>query len=254
MRGVPTDSQLTLTLLRIGEVHNTPLPPVPSSKHDDPENKNPIDPDDIPLEGTRAEKVDAIAPSNTEKAHTTSNGSDKPEEPKHKRLSKITRIFKGNTKAAVETKLAADHVRAAAGSKTAKDHLGVLPKENNLVYAGPSDFKARYEGKKGWIFITEDANPTLAFTTHDPRGDGSHTELEAVLSIAVDDIKELKRAHAFVSKPGEMAANWSQDKQLLGSLEIKDVAGKSWKFTAIPERDELFNRLVAVGGQRWENL
>lgn len=154
----------------------------------------------------------------------------------------------------METKLVVDHVRAAAGSKTAKDHLGVLPKENTLVYAGPSDFKARYEGKKGWIFVTEDEHPTLAFTTHDPRSDGSHTELEAVLSIAVDDIKGLKRSHAFVSKPGEMAANWSSDKQLLGSMEIEDVSGKNWKFTAIPERDELFNRLVAVGNQKWENL
>jgi len=94
----------------------------------------------------------------------------------------------------------------------------------------------------------------LAFTTHEPKPDGSHTALDAVLSIAVDDIKELQRSHAFVSKAGELAANWSEDKQLLGSLEVEDVSGKSWKFTAIPERDELFNRLVALGSQRWENL
>ena len=254
LRGVPTNSQLTLTLLRIGEVHNTPLPPVPSSKPDDANNKNPVDPDDLPIDGTHDEKADALVPSATEKAHTSGNPEENKDEPKHKRLSKITRIFKGNTKTAVETKLAADKVLATAGSKTAKDHLGVLPKENNLIYAGPSDFKARYEGKKGWIYITDDSHPILAFTTHDPRPDGSHTKLENVLSIAVDEIKELKRAHAFMSGAGEKAASWSGDKQLLGSLEVEDVSGNSWKFTAIPERDELFNRLVALGGQRWENM
>jgi len=63
----------------------------------------------------------------------------------------------------------------------------------------------------------------------------------------------VKRATAFVSKPAEMAADWSEDTELLGSVEI-DGEGQTWRFTAIPERDALFNRLVAVGGQRWENM
>lgn len=253
LRGVPTNSQLTLTLLRIGEAHNTPLPPVPTSKKEDPDSQEDIDIQDIPISASETEKVDAMEPSLIEKAHTE-NDTAEDTKPKHPHLSKITRIFKGNTKAAVETKLAGDHVRAAAGSSKAKGHLGVLPKEKNLIYAGPSDFKARYNGKKGWLYISESATPALAFTTHDPRSDGSHTALEPLVTIAIEEIRELKRATAFVSKPGEMAADWSSDKQLLASVEIQDGNGKVWRFTALPERDELFNRLIAVGMQKWENL
>lgn len=254
LRGVPTNNQLTLTLLRIGEIHNTPLPPVPSSKPDDEDIENQVDPNDLPIDGTEEEKANALSPSSPEKAHTSGNPESNNDQPKHKRLSKITRIFKGNTKTAVATKLTADRVLATAGSKRAKDHLGVLPKEKNLIYAGPSDFKARYEGKKGWIYITEEEHPILAFTTHDPQPDGSHTDFESELKIKVDDIKMLKRAHAFVSGVGEKAANWSGDEKLLAGLEVEDIRGDFWKFTAIPERDELFNRLVALGSQRWENM
>lgn len=71
--------------------------------------------------------------------------------------------------------------------------------------------------------------------------------------IPISDIQRVKRATAFVSKSAEMAADWSQDTWLLGSLEI-DGEGQTWRFIAVPERDALFNRLVAVGGQMWENV
>lgn len=257
LRGVPTNSQLTLTLLRIGEAHNTPLPPVPTSGPADPDRfeSGYIAPADIPLAVSDIEKQHAInSLTNTEKAHTDNKSNENPE-PKHKRLSKFTRFFKGNTRAVVETKLSAvDHIRAALGSDKAKSHLGVLSKEKDLIYAGPSDFKARYKGKQGWLYITEDSNPALSFTTAEPRPDGSHTDEEPLLTVPVEDIKVLKRATAFVSNVGEIAANWAEDKKLLGSIEIEDLAGKDWRFTALPERDELFNRLVALGSQKWENL
>ncbi len=89
----------------------------------------------------------------------------------------------------------------------------------------------------------------------DPRPANMHTgNLEPVVEIDVNEIKQLKRAKAFVNKSAEMAADWSSGKELLGSVEVKDKEGKMWRFTAVPERDELFNRLIALGGQRWENL
>jgi hypothetical protein len=252
--GVPTNNQITLTLLRIGEAHNTPLPPVPSSKPDDSDQRKSIDVDEVPLDASRTEVVNAIQPLLTEKAHPDGEAKGNNERgPKHKHMSKIIRILKGNTKSAVETKLAVDHVRAAVGSEKAKGHLGVIPKPKNLIYAGPSEFKARFDGKPGWLFIDESVNPHLSFTTHDPRPNGRHKGLDPVFRIAVKDIIRLKRATAFVSKPAEMAADWSTDK-LLGSVEIDDQSGKTWRFTALPERDELFNRLVAIGDHRWENL
>jgi hypothetical protein len=251
---VPTNNQIALTLLRIGEAYKTPLPPVPTSKSDDPYQKKFIDVDEIPLDASTAEKKFAIMPDITPEKPS---GKDD-EGPKHKHVSKFLRFFKGNTKAAVESKLAIDHVRAAAGSEKAKGHLGVLPKEKNLVYAGPSEFKARYSGKPGWLYITESAEPDLVFTRHDPRPAGAKSAELAEFSIPIKEIKRLKRATAFANKPAEMAANYSEDKELLGSVEISTAdtnqANDVYRFTAIPERDELFNRLVAIGQQRWENM
>lgn len=251
LRGVPTNSQLTLTLLRIGEVHNTPLPPVPTSGPKDLDQHQAIHPDSIPLDASRTDKLFAIQESPT----TNQEKEETKPEPKHKRLSKITRIFKGNTKSTVETKLAVDHIRAKAGSDKAKGHLGVLPKPKNLIYAGPSHFKARYDGKQGWLYITEGSHPLLLYTIKDPRPENMHAgNLEPAVEIDVNGIKQLKRATAFTGKAAEKAADWSSGKELLGSLEVEDGEGKLWRFTALPERDELFNRLIALGGQRWENL
>lgn len=176
---------------------------------------------------------------------------------KHKAMSRITRIFKGQGKAAVETKLAIDHVRAKAGSDKAKGHLGVLPKTKYLIYAGPSHFKARYDGKPGWLYITEGPRPRLLYTTKDPRPTANGepvADLQPLVDIDIEGIKKLKRATAFVSKVGEKVADFSTGKELLGSLELDDKFDKTWRFTAVPERDELFNRLVAVGSQAWTNL
>ncbi|PQE27948.1 Proteasome subunit beta type protein [Rutstroemia sp. NJR-2017a BBW] len=245
LRGIPTNSQLTLTLLRIGEANHAPLPPVPTSHPDDPNEKQVINPDDVPLDATDAEIQHAIHPSGImEKSHP--QPEEENEGPKHKKLSKFIRVLKGNTKASVETKMAADHIRAQVGNEKAKGHLGVLPKKKNLTYAGPSEYKARYDGKKGWLYITD---MSILFS-HKEQGDRS----SVVVEIPFADIKRLKRATAFSVKAAEVAADWGSDRELLGSVEIDGLNDKTWRFTALPERDELFNRLVAIGGHRWENL
>ncbi|KAJ6118928.1 hypothetical protein N7471_013548 [Penicillium samsonianum] len=192
LRGVPTNTQIAITLLRIGEAHKTPLPPVPTSNPDDPDHQNIIDAEDVPLAATSSDVLDATMPLVVEKAH----GDDNKEKPNHKHLSRIVRFFKGNAKSVVETKLAVDHVRAATGSEKAKGHLGVLPKTKSIIYAGPSEYKCRFEGKHGWAVITESARPSLLFTRDDPRLMSSK-KLESVFEIAVSDMKRVKRATAF---------------------------------------------------------
>ena len=259
LRGVPTHAQLTLTLLRIGEINHTPIPPVPKSKSDEPQTNTAINPDTLPLAGSTREKLDAIQPSPTHKAHSHESGESKQgsqdDTTKHKHLSKIVRVFKGQTKVAIDTKLGVDRALAAAGSSTAKSHLGVLPKEEDLVYAGPTDFKARYNGKKGWIHLTTSITaPTLVFTTQEKEPIKGLVDKDVEVSISVDDIHLLKRAAAFSNKIGEKATELSEDRELLGALEVQDASEKTWRFTALPERDELFNRLVAMGSQKWVNL
>jgi hypothetical protein len=238
---------MAITLLRIGEANHTPLPPVPTSKPSDPDHENHIDIKNIPLQGTAADVL--IAAEQPQMSHP----HDDDGESKHKHLSKVVRFFKGNTKAAVETKLAIDHGRAKLGSEKAQGHIGVLPKAKNVVYAGPSEFKCRFQGKSGWVVIQENPSPVLIFTHDDPRP-GASAKLDIVFTIAVQDIQRLKRATAFVSTAIESAVGNATDKELLASLEIEDKTEKTWRLTAVPERDELFNRLVAMGGQMWVNL
>jgi hypothetical protein len=249
LRGVPTNTQIAITLLRIGEAYKTPLPPVPTSKPDDSDHPNIIDVEDLNLGATRSGVLDATMPSDVKKSH----GNDNKEKPNHKHLSKIVRFFKGNAKFAVETKLAIDHVRGATGSQKAKDHLGVLPKTKSIIYAGPSEYQCRFDGKHGWAVITESARPSLLFMYDDPRPMSSK-KLEPVFKIAVSDMKRVKRAPAFVNTAIEAVAASSSDRNLLAGLEIEDKEKRTWKLSAIPERDELFNRLVATGNQRWENI
>ncbi|TVY35041.1 hypothetical protein LOCC1_G006893 [Lachnellula occidentalis] len=276
-RGLPTNNQLTLTLLRIGEAHNSPIPPVPGTKPTDANRLPDVKVDDIPLNATRQEVADAMYPSDMPIGHvdhsspTTAkadqdSGEGEKEKPKHRHLSKVLGLMKWSNKATVETKLKIDQVRATAGSHEARGHIGVLPKEKYLIYAGPAEFVARYDGKRGWLCITSPipsastsstTSPRLIFTVTDPRGKHDQLDLfdksNTLWSINIADIHRLKRASAFAAKTAEKAAQ-SQDKDLLASLEIEDKMGKVWRFTAIPERDELFNRLVAVGPQRWENM
>lgn len=245
LRGVPTNNQLTLTLLRIGEANHTPLPPVQTSQPSNCNLKQIIDKDSIPLGSTGAEVQHAIHHSgNMEKSHPQEE--EQGEGQKHRKLAKFFRALKANTKASVETKLAVDHVRAKVGNEKAKGQLGILPKKENLIYAGPSEYKARYDGKKGWLYITGNS---ILFS-HKEQGNRS----SLVVEIPFAEIKQLKRVAAFSAKAAEVAADWGTDKDLLGSVEINGLNDKTWKFTALPERDELFNRLVAISGHRWENL
>ncbi|KAJ5936536.1 hypothetical protein N7466_002986 [Penicillium verhagenii] len=248
LRGVPTNTQIAITLLRIGEAHKTPLPPVLTSNPDDPDHQNLIDAENIPVGATRPDVLDATMPS-VGKAH----GEGNKEKPKHRHLSNFVRFFKGNAKFFVEAKLAIDHVRAATGSQKAKDHLGVLHQTNSIIYTGPSEYQCRFEGKHGWAVITESPKPSVLFTRDDPRLMSS-TNLKPVFEIAVEDIKRMKRATAFASSAVEAVVALSSDQKLLASLEIEDKEERSWRMTVMPERDELFNRLVAAGSQRWENM
>lgn len=251
LRGVPTNTQLTITLLRIGEAHETPIPAVPKSRPEDPDHLKIIDLDrGIPLDATRAEKIAAIRPPLPPLSSTTSKASsNEAQVPKHKYLSKAMRFFRKNAKVVVETKIGIDHIKAKFGDEKAQTHLGVFQAEDSLIFAGPSEYKARYQGQRGWVCIN---STTLTFMDEHESMDGN----KKVFDIAIKDIIELQRATTFVSKIAEKAVNWSSDKVLLTALEISTrVNGeeKSYNLTAIPERDELFNRLVAMGPQRWVN-
>lgn len=42
---------------------------------------------------------------------------------------------------------------------------------------------------------------------------------------------------------------WSTDKSVVDAIEVVDKEGNSWLLTAVTFRDELFNRLMLMGGK-----
>ena len=162
LKGVPTNAQLTITLLRIGEANRAPLPPPPTSNQPPPNKSVEVDKQAITDAGLDAshsdidEAVKVEAPSNSEA--TTNEQQAKPK--KKGAGARIVGFFKGTTAGAIETKLKTDAVAAAVGSSKAKDHLGILPKRGSKKrIEGPIEFKGRYKGRRGAVYIDSSVSP-----------------------------------------------------------------------------------------------
>ncbi|KAI0845388.1 hypothetical protein F5Y00DRAFT_272927 [Daldinia vernicosa] len=264
LKGVPTNAQLTLTLLRIGEANKAPLPPPPCI--DEPPPERPTEVTDAELRATGAEpplnttdeELQEAMEHDPRTAHET-GGSDidaAKSSPKHgKRGSKIIGFFKGTTKGAVKAVIGTDHARATAGSHHAKNRLGAVPRSNTNRVSGPVDFKGRYNGKKGHVYITTKSTiPAISFSTDATIEKIESTEredLHPLWTVAINDIAELKKVGGYGWK-AKIVVGWSLGREVADGLEMTDRTGNVRRITALPMRDELFNRLVAIGGQKWE--
>ena len=257
LKGVPTNAQLTLTLLRVGEANKSPLPPPPRSTEAPPDKPAHIEGAQVEALGASSEDIQQAIEPNPSVAHETGGADiDQSKDTKHgKGGSKILGFFKGTTKASVETALGADKVRAAAGSQPARNRLGVIPNPRENPISGPIDFKCRFKGKKGWTYISTRATiPCVSFTVDhsvEKIGTQDREDLHPVWSVPIADIKELKKVGGLGWK-AKLVVGWALDREVADGLEIVDRKDQTWNLTALPLRDELFNRLVAIGGQKWE--
>jgi hypothetical protein len=167
----------------------------------------------------------------------------------------IKKAIKGTVKGTVKGAIASDTVRAKAGSHPAKNRLGAVPSANADPLTGPVDFKGRYDGKKGRVYITTKSTiPAVGFstdTTTEALGTEGIEQLHPKWSIAIGDIKELKKIGGYGWK-AKLVVGWSLGLEVNDGLEITDRRGNVRRITALPLRDELFNRLIAIGGQKWE--
>ena len=175
---------------------------------------------------------------------------------KGKRFPRIIDFFRGVSKGAVKAAVGADHIRAkATGAHAAKDRLGAIPGDGERPVSGPVEFIGRYGGKKGHVYITKKATiPSIGFSVKESKGlDGmdENEQVHPTWSVAVADIAELKKVGGYGWK-AKLVVGWSLGKDINDGLEIVTRAGDVYKVTALPLRDELFNRLVAMGGQKWE--
>ncbi|QSZ33151.1 hypothetical protein DSL72_002737 [Monilinia vaccinii-corymbosi] len=231
LKGVPTNAQLTITLLRIGEAHKAPIPPPPSSSRPPPDVAHATAGEDLDhLEGVSdAEMAYAIHPD-ANATTTTSIDEPKPKKKGHRILAAL----KGVTKGGVETVLGTDKLKAAAGAEHAKNRLGVL-KDGPDDPAGPIRFPSRYKGKKGHAYITATATtPALSWTTE--RGD-------------IDP--EIKKVGGLGWK-SKLVVGWATSREIADGILVVDKTGDQKQLTAIALREELFNRLISMGAQMWE--
>ena len=263
LKGVPTNAQLTITLLRIGEANKAPLPPPPHIAEPPPEEPADISEEqlratgaDWPLNATQ-EELDEAMEHDPATAHET-GGQDinAAKDSKHgKKGSKVLGFFKGITKGGVETTINADKIKAKAGSHHAKNRLGAVQKPDQDLTSGPVEFKSRFNGKKGHVYITTKATiPCIAFSTDstiEKIGTLEREDLHPIWSIPVGEISELKKVGGYGWK-AKLVVGWAMGREVADGLEIYTRTGEKTKVTAVPLRDELFNRLVSMGGQKWE--
>ncbi|KAF2665431.1 hypothetical protein BT63DRAFT_377612 [Microthyrium microscopicum] len=267
LKGVPNDAQLTLTLLRVGENAHSPLPPPPKPEGPPPDQPAELNDDhlrsvggDWPLNATKEELDLAIAKQPGVAEETSGADVQASAETKHgKKGSRILGLFKSTAKTAVRTAIGTDSLKAKVGSTPAKNRLGVVPSRKENLLSGPVDFKCRFKGHRGHAYITWDGfTPLLAFSTDKKiaelgtveRDEG---ELNPDWKIDITQVAELRKVGGYGWK-AKLVVGWALDREVADALEIVCRDGSQTLLTAIPLRDELFNRACAMGGQKWESM
>lgn len=154
-------------------------------------------------------------------------------------------MLKGTVKGGVSTALAADRVKAFAGDHHAKERVGVIKQSAKSPNVGPVRFEARYKGKRGFAYVTETATtPALSWSQD---GDSA----APAWTILISDMKAIKKVGGF-AWPSKMVIGWSLKKQIVDGLVIETEDGSEYHMTAVLTRDEVFNRLIAMGDQMWQ--
>ncbi|KAM6532500.1 hypothetical protein FSOLCH5_001923 [Fusarium solani] len=246
LRGVPTNAQLAITLLRIGERNKAPLPPPPTSDAPPPYEPHETAGEGLDhLEGvSQGEIAEAVQPD-PEVIHEDEHEQEE-EKTKHKKSHRIMNFIRGTTKGGVQTALAADKAKAKAGARHAKNRLGVVKgQEQPNPATGPIRFPARYKGKKGYAYITATATtPAVSWTS-------DIGDVKPAWTVTIGEIAELKKMGGLGWK-SKIIVGWAMGSEIVDGLMIKTKDGRELHLTAVVMRDQLFNRLISIGQQMWE--
>ncbi|GAB1191775.1 hypothetical protein APSETT444_000958 [Aspergillus pseudonomiae] len=259
LKGVPTNAQLTLALLRLGEINSTPLPPPPSSHNNEP------------LWPIRRKPFGRITSSANDEGASTSlvsqTQSPKPElskaEARKKKWSKILRFIGRTIATAMKGHIAFDRAMRITDSVNTKTLIGLLSRRGWATASplGPLKFEAKFERKRGTVVIdSSQEQPVLYFTTcQSAKLDDLRLENQkksAVLfQIPITEIKELKKTEGLGWK-GKLIVELTADtKHSIDGMVISRMEPhyQSYHLTGMRGRNQLFNRLIAMDAQFWES-
>jgi hypothetical protein len=194
-------------------------------------------------EGATDEEIEEAVQAGPEPEAESEHGPAKPP----KKAKRILNLLKNTTKGGVQTALAADKAKATAGATHARNRLGAVKGHRESPSRGPVRFPARYKGTKGYAYIT-----TTATTPAVSWAPGSlESSNEAKWSVTISDIAELKKVGGLGWK-SKIVVGWAMGSEIVDGLVIKTKQGDHLHLTAITNRNELFNRLIAIGTQMWE--
>ncbi|KAJ6049251.1 hypothetical protein N7444_005967 [Penicillium canescens] len=234
LAGVPTNAQLTLTLLRIGEINSTPLPPL------------------------QLPKTMIVFGLSEGRSRNQSRQSS----PHRKRMVfRILKFFRRTIATAIKGHIAFDRAMAIAGSAHTRNLIDMLQKRHFAATPyGPLKFDAKYERKRGAAVIDSSKEPPiLYFTTYQSSGLDdlrieSRKKGSVLFQIPVTEIKELKKTEGLGWKGKLIVELTAGSKEAADGLVIAgDELGQSYHLTGMRSRNQLFNRLVAIDAQFWES-
>ncbi|KAB8275679.1 hypothetical protein BDV30DRAFT_224810 [Aspergillus minisclerotigenes] len=258
LKGVPTNAQLTLALLRLGEINSTPLPPPPTSHNNEPlwpirkpfgsitSGKNKDEPSSALISQTPTPKLELS------KA-----------EARKKKWSKILKFIGRTIATAMKGHIAFDRAMRITESANTKNLIGLLSRRGWITAppVGPLKFEAKFERKRGTVVIdSSQEQPVLYFTTcQSAKLDDLRLENQkksAVLfQIPINEIKELKKTEGLGWKGKLIVELTAGTKDSIDGLVISRMEPQyqSYHVTGMRGRNQLFNRLIAMDAQFWES-
>ncbi|KAJ5691898.1 hypothetical protein N7462_001321 [Penicillium macrosclerotiorum] len=254
LKGVPTNAQLTLTLLRIGEINSSPIPPPPTSDDNEPS---------WPIRRKKSKTALSMSQSDQETIDLQSQPLDDPlpAKPKRRWVFKMLKYVRRTIATAIQGHIAFDRAMAIAGSAHTKNLISMLQKRHFLTTPfGPLKFDAKFERKRGAAVIDSSKEPPiLYFTTYQSAGLDdlcieSRKKGSVLFQIPVTDIQELKKTEGLGWKGKLIVELTAGSKEAADGLVIngKELE-QSFHLTGMRSRNQLFNRLIAIDAQFWES-
>lgn len=261
LSGVPTNDQLTIHLLRVGERANHPLPRAPPP----------------PLAGTPKEQIKDTAPNPDDELEDEDGNPMDPEDLSgkdkavHKTRTKFVNTFKSLSKKAAtfHADVTVNGAKKKVGTTLDKALWGTYLKDNGDI----SSYVCKLNGIKGHVVINPmDVGDFGARVRFEPSGGiGDQAPL---FDRSINDIVEVKKAGISVPRA---VLGWASgadiDSQTLyvrmktaaerinsknakeGNVKgLEAQEGDIYEFQAVQRREQLFDRLISMGNQRWETL